>query len=278
MCKRPTYLDAFPDVRKGIFHYIAKYWRYDEKDVTPNESLDEYMFAEYGERLQSPLLMTFATRETPGKWDNLAQILTLRHGMKWQRLFAAYTAKYSPVDNYDMTESESAMVDGVESETGETTKGIESTITREMSQDVTDTQTETQSGTDGVVEDVEGNDGTKFHGFNTVAEGKTRNSASGETHKSTSTTYGKQVSTSGATNTAISGTDGTVSAENATMSGEKATTSMTVRNLRRKGNIGVMTAAQMIKGEMDLWQNFAFWGIVVNDVANALTLGVFPQD
>ena len=47
------------------------------------------------------------------------------------------------------------------------------------------------------------------------------------------------------------------------------------RNLSRSGNIGVMTAAQMMKEDKEFWKSFGWLSDMAHDIANLLTVGVW---
>lgn len=49
----------------------------------------------------------------------------------------------------------------------------------------------------------------------------------------------------------------------------------TTRHLTRAGNIGVMTAAQMMKEDEEFWRGFGWLVDIAHDVANLLTVGVW---
>lgn len=63
---------------------------------------------------------------------------------------------------------------------------------------------------------------------------------------------------------------------NGSSSGSTSGTSenLTTRELRRKGNIGVMTTQQLIREQRELW-NFNFFCRVVNDINSLLTLDIY---
>lgn len=55
---------------------------------------------------------------------------------------------------------------------------------------------------------------------------------------------------------------------------DKRTDNVT-RDLSRSGNIGVMTAAQMMSDDRDFWKSFGWLQDLAHDIANLLTLGVW---
>ena len=68
------------------------------------------------------------------------------------------------------------------------------------------------------------------------------------------------------------GTDETTTTDK----GSAETSASETRELTRAGNIGVTTSAQMIEGELNL-RKTVFLGIVIEDLDDALTLGIYDD-
>ena len=105
-------LDLFPEwLTSGIFSRILTLYpeRFEWLDATLASILDKEYFGNHsGDKIISVLLEKFIVDdEIPTADKNvLAQIVVNLYGDKWDRLYAAITAEYNPINNYDMTQTE----------------------------------------------------------------------------------------------------------------------------------------------------------------------------
>ncbi|MBR0282931.1 MAG: hypothetical protein IJQ81_15325 [Oscillibacter sp.] len=303
---RRTYKDAFPNIRKGIFSYLAvppweDYFGYVEDDPVPahfriaKETLDKMMFLDYGDRLQGPILQAYDDGNGVNMSDatSIASMIHAQFGIAWRHLWKAVSAEYNPVDNYNANETETTSTTGNESQTGSVlrdssgtiTHGHSVTTTNNLSDNVTrtrnlhDVKSENQTGT----ENGTNNTGDKYYGFasaigkdsRAVAVNGERSITSGTTGSTDYTGNETDAEThTGTVSEGHSGTDANVTQETSATSDSRDREETITRTLTRSGNIGVTTSAQMIKGEIELWQ-WSYYRRVLDDVAGYLTLSIF---
>ena len=114
MTKRYKLLDVFPEwLTSGIFSRILTLYpeRFEWLDATLAPILDIEYFGNYsGGKIISVLLDKFVDEdnETISSDDKnvIAQIIVNLYGDKWAHLYDAITAEYNPINNYDMTQTE----------------------------------------------------------------------------------------------------------------------------------------------------------------------------
>lgn len=301
MCK--TYKDAFPNVKRGIFSYMGRLPP-DETETDSNyiplvrmvtanaATLDRIMYAEYGGRVQNALLESYVLDDIATDYERetakaeLASMVKAICWAQWAHMWKAVSADYDPIANYNATETEITTLDASALETESVNETTENNVNRietaKQTNDLTDSANisrnlhDTHSGTDSVT--GENTERLRVLGAET---GKERNSVSGLNE----TKYGQRIDYGG-TESDITRRTGSVSAENgADISGnvERGQTremghdraENTIRTLRRAGNIGVTTSAQMIQGELNLWRDYSYFRQMCNDAADVLTLPIW---
>lgn len=179
MMNLKTVLDVFPnwaEATGGLFKRMTGMpWSSDD-----NPTLDMVYFASHsGEKWVSPFIRRLLPESgsmTPTEETTLANLLITMYGNQWSRRWAAATAVYNPISNYDMTETETA----ADHSTGSTS----STLTR------TGTETTGKSGTE--THTLSGSDTTTRSGSETLTRTgtETNGKAGSETsaHSGTDTT------------------------------------------------------------------------------------------
>lgn len=159
----------------------------------------------------------------------------------WQRLYAALTSEYNPINNYSMTER---------GEDTRTNTGTQSTNgTQSGTEKETPNLTNTTTG--------ENNSSGGLYGFNSAE------SVPSDTTHGTNTNTNTQ---SGTVNTDTTGTTSSTRTDDLT---EKS-----VHTFERSGNIGVTTSQQMIESEVELRKK-QFYNIVFHDIINYVCLHVY---
>ena len=200
--------------------------------------------------------------------------------IKYEKLIAAATAEYNPIDNYNMIESSTDVrtpdlttqltlnTTAAMTDTRTTTTTGDSTTTNKLNQtksttetpnNYTETATHAVNPYDNPGMTEESRDTTVQSGMRTVAE-----SYSG-TPDETIVNAGSTVTNSGGTSTTNSGTN----------TNKETGTDTTEHELTRRGNIGVTTSQQMLESEMALAGKMNIFKIIEQDLAEKVFLQVW---
>lgn len=207
-----------------------------------SSELDMILFTDAGCKIISPLVRRFVSDENPSISETDAELLSkLMQDMfneQWKHKYAILSETYNPIQNYDMTETESS-------------NGNKSSTLLELDKhNITIDDTTKDSGT------VKAKTDNSIYGFNAMNDPKNADSATG-----TNTT--DMTNTRTATNS-----------DSIDKTGSSSDKYDDTRTLTRSGNIGVTTSQQMIQSEIDLWQ-WNFYKDVIVDVMNMLTLSTY---
>lgn len=242
---------------------------------------------DYALRFIQPRVQLMAEKMDIEVEDVIQTLVALRierNDYKYQTLLATEGFEYNPIENYNMTESESGSMDkGQQVDT--TLHGHQLQRTHANSDTLTLATTDgkqtsaTISGSSGSTEGARSDSTTKsVYGYNSAtavpsesdsfSKGSQENSATSSSTSSGSETLQR-------TGTEATSHTGTITDAN---SGTDTMTSGTrkdthARSLTRSGNIGVTTAQQMIESEREV-ANFSFLKILTEDLINAFCLGV----
>lgn len=253
-------------------------------------SLDLIYFGNVsGDKVISPLLDKYVSASTTGELTetqkgNLATAIFNLYIEKWTRLYQVMTSEYDPIENYNMTETET----GSSSSGNTRTHGGTDTTTHSGTDNVshsgtvatahTGTVADAHTGTitDETAEHTETSGETTtdrdIYGYNSetaVNDTTTAGTTTGEgdgtkdttrTLANTDTTTYNDTSTdtlNHSDNRTVNLTDQTTHGETITDAG----TGSSSRTLTRAGNIGVTTSEQMLQSQIDLWQWNFFEGV-----------------
>lgn len=238
MGKRKRLGDLMPSsyTGAGIFSAINNpIWAYDFDPM----QLDIFFISNYGEKWAAPYLMHISEGEilSSDKINQIANTIYSMYKSQWEHLYIANKAEYNPIHNTDATEIEK--VNKVGNETIEQSVNSESSMTGESSNDTTGSGSVTN----------------KRSGFN----------SSTDVHD-----------TSGS-NSSTAGSDGSSSQSDESSSDSDTVTNnseIVEREHRKFGNIGVMTSAQLIGGEIDLWK-WNFIKNVMKDISDTIALSIY---
>ena len=215
-------------------------------------TIDMLLLQEFGDRPASYLLLKCLDDSTgevqvPQLKALAGKVLTLFYA-EWQRLTADYTAQYDPVQNYNMTESGTDDTDknGVGVVNAHSKK---LSVTRDTHQDITYSET-----------------GTDYQVLNrptgsTVTDTVSTYETDDKQTATRSTQYDAPDNNEGYTKE--QGTHGT--------SNDYADHEKKTHNFQRSGNIGVMTATDMIKNDSEFWSSHEFFQQIASDVASIIT-------
>lgn len=280
--------DVFNDyINNGIFTFLNALdvpWK--EKNISQQLNL-QYHGNISGKKETSPLVDSLIVENnlTDNSKTMLAMSIFSIYSNKWSKLYRILSLEYEPIENYNMTETESTK------STNENTDTITTNTTN--SNDVTETNTGTNTT----------NDSENTTGKNTITDSRTVtennnvtnnnalygfNSTSGVNSDSQNVTETRNVTDSNTHNDDLKGTRINEHSENINTSkvtaqkndvkdvkdGTHTENSSQDRTLTRHGNIGVTTSQQMLNSEIELWQ-WDFFSGVFKDINKILTIQTY---
>lgn len=188
---------------------------------------------------------------------------------KYDKLIAAYSAVYNPINNYDMIETGYTAADhGDETQTRATDPEHNSTTTQEKYD-----YTSTTSADDTDLPTTKTYTTTYDSAASDRLERYMTNQGANITHTETNADNGNETTTIDDLKTTV-----TTSHDRQTISfdGESITADMIDRHkLKRSGNIGVTTSQQMIDSEMTLAEKMNIFKIIERDIAAKLFLAAW---
>ena len=238
----------FPDGLSGdgIFSAITQISWF--PGVVP-ANLDTYFMLKHGEKLASKVCDKFADDDgiiQGNKLRQLAQVIHNAYIKNWEHEYKTLTVEYNPIENTDYTET-------IKDKAHRDTEG--GTVTTGMTVDSSVTTGKMTNDND-----------INVAGFDSASN----------------------VPSSDSTSTTDYTGDGTdpLTVTNTTDYGTKSGTPMTVDNtgssdgtyervLRKHGNIGVTTNAQMISSDIDVWKLNNFYDILCSDICKVIALSIF---
>ena len=249
MKNEATIIDLIPQLKTGAGFFSAFVDPVWAEDYETPASLDIFFAMTYGQKVAAPILHLFVDDDTghieAEDVNAIASMLYQMRGLEWAKLYAALKAEYNPVENTDVYEN------FTDSKTGSGTNGNTRTLNTQTSNSGTGSVTSSGSGSGSTASNVFGFDSS-------TAVGDTTGSDSSSTQSSTTTTTGNTINDTGTI----------------TDSGTNSNSESITHNLRRHGNIGVMTAAQLIGGEIELWK-WTFIIQIMQDICDLITLKVY---
>lgn len=235
-------------------------------DATERQFISYSYYARSARKIISPVMFDITNGGEPlplvsinnnvGR-DKVAKIIYSMFKHKWVMLWNAMFAEYSPISNYDMTETETTERnnEGGTSDTINITKTADETITDSGSN--TNTGTITDSGTQHNIDGV--------WGFNSSAS-----SDSQETEISDSNIRTNNISESTQNSRTVDNDESETHTNTGTHNDEMTET----RTLQRSGNIGVTTSQQMIQSEIEL-RKTRYFDIVFEDIDSFMCLPIY---
>ena len=242
-------IELIPTMKSGYGFFSAfndPLWA----DSFPNTGgLDMFYATTYGQKWAAPFLELFVDSDT-GVIDSedvnaIASIIYQMRASEWSRLYAALMAEYNPVENTDVYENYT------DQRTGSGTNGNTRTLNTQTANSGTGSVTSSGSGS--------GNTASNKYGFDSAqAVGDTTGSDSSSTQSTTDTTTSNTINDTGTI----------------TDAGTASNSESITHTLRRHGNIGVMTAAQLVGGEIELWK-WTFIIQVMEDISHLTALSVY---
>lgn len=230
---------------------ILPAWSYCAAASYIGQELDDVVFSRYKDILVDPEL--FLT--TLNSWFKL-------HVLEFDDIYKALLQEYDPLSNYDMIEKEGAV-----SLEGEKTSTAKRYGTEKTTQTIPDTKnsrytTTFDSAAEGRLEAYTNQQ--ILAGSAPTLDGKNAQITQTEQLEDAEHRRGAELKESYAGNV-------TIEAPESELEGDKGS----LRELTRKGNIGVTTSQQMLQSELDLRVNQSFIDIFCKMFARDMTLGVW---
>lgn len=299
--------DVFPDwlTGGGIFSTLQTFpvpW----KSENISAALDmEYHGNVSGEKIVSPLVEKIRDRETLTETEKtmLATSILAVCGVNWGKQWETLSLEYNPIENYSMREqmtndetvteygkSTSRTDNLTHKKTGTETATVDGmdTQTDDLTHKKTGTETRTDDLTDTTTPNLTTNKADTVHGFNSnegIPTGEQAQTATGTntvTHDGTEQRqYDLIDADTGTQTTKRTGTDETTFNTTNTDTGTQTVldggSDTQTRNytLTRSGNIGVTTSQQMLESERMLWIWNFFRDVVFPDIDRVLTLQIY---
>ena len=267
----------------------------------------QYLMNHSGEKWCAPLLNKDDTELTESYKDSAVQIVWTMYKNKWTRLWALNNAEYNPIENYSMVETKTGTETGLKTPTN-WKSSTEHTVSQDYKETDTDkptnwkeehdhhasndykaTETETPDEWKKVNESLKADNESEteasvmpFGGSAMLPQTKTKTDVKSKQTEEQQGTYKRDTELSGHLYDDVT-QSGTYAREH-TQTGskkEETTQSGTFEDemtydteLRRSGNIGVMTSQQMAESEIKLWQ-WLFFEEVFKDIDNIFTLSTY---
>lgn len=251
----PRLAEYFPDWENhGIFQSTAMQgapWVNDNTHPIAPAVLDLiYFTARSGEKLPSPTVKNLADSNlefglTAAQVETLGNAIMQIYGQQLAKQWATLKQHYNPIENYNMTETESDDTSRGYGHTLTVTDNLTHRKTGTTTNAPATTETETETRTPNTREETE----NSVAGFN--ASTMSDQSAQVRTETGTETTQATR-QTSGQTTDTYNTTDTDTGTKTHANTGTD--TEERDRTLTRSGNIGVTTSQQMLQQERDLWQ------------------------
>lgn len=249
MSRIPTLIDAYG----GFFDVaVCGLWGIHQGDLPPwadtdlnnvgYDKIDAMLATYYGDRPVSKYVANYlgdgGTLSIPSQ-QIIAEYVRQIFYDQWKRLTDDFTAEYNPVENYSMSEHE---------ESSNTASGTDTA--RDSYTDYKETQKQGHT--------VTSQTDTQIYGFNS----QTASDADAATN---TTTFGAADDTGDTLE--ITGTK-----QNTLTHGKVDTFE---RDFSRSGNIGVMTATQMLDSDITFWTSNNFFQKICADIASILTIPIY---
>lgn len=235
----PTYA-----YRKALYDFCRR------GQVTDYDRLDAILYSEYGDRPigELPKLYGF----TNAGLEALAIHVFHQFNESWMRLLEDFVSQYKPLENYSMTESGTDVDKAIGETVGNTnTKGFNFQLKQTIGDDTVETD-----AVDAATDDYKVTNTNV--GGTTTDKVMTYDSVTYHNLQQSETTPSPTTSTM-----TEAGQRGSVTA----MKSDKGHT----HEFQRSGNIGVMTATDMLKNDSEFWSTNDFFSIIASNIASLVT-------
>ena len=260
----------------GIFKAIAGISWF--PGVVP-ENVDTYFMLKHGEKLASKVCDKFADDDGIIQGDKLKQLAQVIHNayiVNWEHEYKTLTVEYNPIENTDFVET-------IKDKTHKDTEGNNITTgkTTTSNEDVTTGKYTNDNVTTGKTSST---NEVNVAGFDSATNVPQSDSASTMDYTgdgtdpltvSVTTDYGDENSDPLTVKSSSTVDYGTKSGTPLTVDATGSEDGTYERELRRHGNIGVTTNAQMIIGDLDVWKLNNFYDILCSDICKVIALSIF---
>ena len=239
----------------------------------PSDALNLMYFAHSADRTVSPHIERIKDSH-PSDWrDVVAEMVWYQYSKIWPNLWRTVVTSYDPIQNYDMTETETVSVerDSTDAHTGTDNRSLSNTRTETGTDNRALSNTRTETGTDTTVTDASDVDSVwGFNSANAVDDRQTDVDSTVTDTKNLATTDSGSDNLTRNLTTTDGGSDNLT--RNLTDTGHSE--DETLRQLRRRGNIGVTTTQQMIEQERSVLE-WVYFSRIFEDIDKVLTLDIY---
>lgn len=244
--------DYFPNglSGNGIFTAIAQISWF--PGVSPAH-VDTYFMLKHGEKLASKVCDKFADSDGHITGQGLSDLAAVIHNaniVNWEHMYKTLTVEYNPIENTDYTETVHEERHTENTGNAVTTGEMTTTNTNVTTGEMTNSNEINVAGFDSAT-NVPSSDST-----NTTDYG-TENDNPVTVTSTTTSDYGLKTGNP-VTNDTSGEEDGTYD-----------------RTIRKHGNIGVTTNAQMIESDIDVWKLNHFYDCLCSDICKVIALSIF---
>lgn len=240
-------------------------------------AIERLFYILYGERIIFDLFNQnvhtaegTATAEEIANTAMFSTIFRQKYLRKWQTVFNTLFTDYNPIENYDMVEQEGIVTD----HTGTDTVELSHTNYKETT-NYRGTKDTTRTGSEKEHTGAAGDTGeSKNYTYGYDDSGAT---GSPQSRVETLNTYDhvKDYESVKDSETFTNRSDELEITGSKTNTDTKLLKDDTNRTLKRHGNIGITTNAQMAEGEITLRNKHDFYTIICHDIAELLTLSIY---
>ena len=264
----PKIIDVLPQMKTGTGFFSSFNNPMWAETFPDTQSLDIYFAGTYGQKFISPYLDMF--RGTDGKisdsdLEDIAATIYQIHAKQWAHLYADLLAQYDPIENTDAYESttETRNISG----TSANTRTL-NTSTATMGSSEANTSGNTSGNTTSNDTSTSNTDNSvyAFDSANGVPESESDNTSTNANMGTNTQQSQAATTTSNSQTTADTGTIGDT--------GNTATDETFSRTYHKHGNIGTMTASQLLTGDLELWQ-WSFIKQICDDILYHISLSVY---
>lgn len=274
---------TFPNykVGHGLFYYFNNpVWKND----FDSEQLDQFFFRVYGQRYISPFIEDMLNDNHVIDHDTARIVCDLIYniyGSSWEHLYNDMDVEYNPIENTDVYETTTDTKSG-SSTSGNTrtlnTSAVDSgTAGNTRTLNTTNTQTTSSSVSTDATNSASNSSSDNKYGFdsaNPVGD-KTSSGSNSNTTDSDTTSSGTATTTDTGTIT-DAGTSGNTRTDTGTITdaGTGSLSESFSRTYRKHGNIGIQTAVDMLKADVEFWK-WSFMIQVFEDILHIIALSVY---
>lgn len=239
----------------------------------PSDALNRMYFAHSADKTVSPHIERIKELHQSDWRDVVAEMVWYQYSKIWPNLWRTVVTSYDPIQNYDMTETETVSVerDSTDAHTGTDNRSLSNTRTETGTDNRALSNTRTETGTDTTVTDASDVDSVwGFNSANAVDDRQTDVDSTVTDTKNLATTDSGSDNLTRNLTTTDGGSDNLT--RNLTDTGHSE--DETLRQLRRRGNIGVTTTQQMIEQERSVLE-WVYFSRIFEDIDKVLTLDIY---